>query len=470
LPASPRRLLVILACLWATAAFAQDVKSVRKVDDLNRAAMEDFDLLEFDAAKKRLTDALALVKKAKLDKHPVAARTHRNLAIVYASGLNDSDTALLELIAALQIEPNVAIDAAYRTPALTKLLDQAKATVSGKRVEQPPEPPEPPGIQHTPIEESKAGEGILVSARVGPELRQYAIKLFYRPAGAEGFTPVMMKSAGGAEYQGVIPPNATAGANVHYYIEARNAAGRVVAASASSGSPNVISILGGTRRSGGDGEVVDDENPLEQDGAGDGTSIGTRAPPRKKTFYFGVAVGSGGGYVNGQTEVTHQDVTCCFAVAPLHILPEVGFWLDPTLTLSLLMRIGFPLGADVQGAASLAPAGFVRITKSLGKGGSGVYLHGDIGGGFIRHIIKLRSTGTGGVEGDTDTAATGPLFVGGGAGWKKGIGGPASFYVDLSLQMGIPIIKEFGGGEGSAPIKPGFGINADLSLGVSLAF
>ena len=100
---------------------------MRKVDDLNRAAMEDFDLLEFDAAKKQLTDALALVKKAKLDKHPVAARTHLNLAIVYGSGLNDGDTALLELIArAGDRSRRPSIDAAYRTPALTKIFDQAR--------------------------------------------------------------------------------------------------------------------------------------------------------------------------------------------------------------------------------------------------------------------------------------------------------------------------------------------------------
>src|SRR5262249_26261047 len=314
--------------------------------------MEEFDLLEFDAAKKKLTDALALVKKARLDKHPVAARTHRNLAIVYASGLNDNDTALVELIAALQIDGSVAIDAAYRTPALTKLYEQAKAGASGKPPEPPPEA-EPAGRQHAAVEEAPGGEAIVISAKVGPELRQYAIKLFYRPAGAEGFTPAMMRSSGGAEYQGIIPAAATTGASVHYYIEARNAAGKVVAAAGSSGSPNVVSIL---RPKKAPGSEVDDENPLKKNE--EGTTVGTEAPgPAQKAFFFGVAVGSGAGYVNGQTEVSQQDVTCCFAVAPLHFLGEVGFFLDPTISLSLLVRLGLPLGANVQGAATAAPAG-----------------------------------------------------------------------------------------------------------------
>jgi hypothetical protein len=460
-----RRSHLIVLLLWAPLALAQDARSIRKVDDLNRTGMEDFDLLEFDAAKKKLTDALALVKKARLDKHPVAARTHRNLAVVYASGLNDNDTALVELVAALQIDPSVAIDAAYRTPALTKLYEQAKAGATGKPPEPPPEP-EAIGIQHTPIEEAPGGDAILVTAKVGPELRQYAIKLFYRPAGSETFTPTMMKSAGGAEYQGVIPASATTGVNVHYYIEARNAAGKVVAAAASSGSPNVISILRPKKAPSGD----DDENPLSHKND-DGTTVDTQAPGAgKKTLFIGVAVGSGGGFVNGQTEVSQQDVTCCFAVAPLHILAEVGFWLDPTLSISLLARIGIPLGANVDGAATAAPAAFVRVTKGLGRGPSGFYLHGDVGGGFIRYIIKLRRTSTGGIEGDTDTIATGPLFLGGGAGWRKALGGPASFFIDLNVEVGIPIIKEIGGGNGSAPIKPGFAVNADLSLGVAFSF
>ncbi len=465
-----RRSLLVVCCVWlalgAPPALAQDAKSVRKVDDLNRGAMEDFDLLEFDAAKKKLTDALALVKRARLDKHPVAARTHRNLAVVYASGLNDNDTALVELIAALQIDPSVSIDAAYRTPVLSKLVEQAKAGVSGKAPEPPPEA-EAAGIQHAPLEDAPGGEPILVSAKVGPELRQYAIKLFYRPAGAETFTPVMMKSAGGAEYQGIIPASATTGASVHYYIEARNAAGKVVAAAASSGSPNVISILRPKKAPGG-GEI-DDENPLKKNE--DGTTVETQVPgPSKKTFFIGVAVGSGAGYVNGQTEVSQQDVTCCFAVAPIHFLAEVGFMLDPTLSLSLLARIGIPLGANVQGAATAAPAGFVRVTKSLGKGLGGFYLHGDIGGGFVRYIIKLRRTSSTGTEGDTDTVATGPLFLGGGAGWRKALGGPAYFFIDLHIEIGIPIIQEIGGGGGTAPIKPGFAVNTDLSLGIALAF
>src|SRR5262249_8057796 len=140
-------LAVVVLCA-AAPAVAQEARNVKKIDDLNRAAMEDYDLLEFDAAKKQLNDALALAKRAKLEKPAACARPHLDLGIVYGAGAGDSDTALLEFTAALRIDPNIKLDAAYRSPALMKVLDQARATVTGRGVETtvPTGPPEEKGL------------------------------------------------------------------------------------------------------------------------------------------------------------------------------------------------------------------------------------------------------------------------------------------------------------------------------------
>jgi hypothetical protein len=476
-----RTLLVscVVVALASGEAVAQDARVVKRVEGLNRAAMEDYDLLEFDSAKKQLADALALIKRHRLDKHAVAARTHMNLAIVYGAGLGDQDTALLELISALEIDPDLKLDAAYRSPALQKSYEQARASVSG---EDPAAPPAPtgPALTHAPVEEAPAGAAITISVRAGREVidRVTQVTLRFRPAGSESFSSTPMRSAGGGEFRGIIPESATRGDTVHYFVEARAATGKIMASAGSVDAPNIVSLI--RVQAARPDDPPDDENPLREEparlGAVEGSGTGgepeetavRRHPAVRRSFYFGVGVGSGLGYVDGETEVSHQAVTCCVAPAPLHVTPEIGFWLSRQLTLSLVGRIGFPLGANVAGAATLAPAGFLRATYLFGRD-RGPYLHGDLGGGFIRHTIKLTRSSATTNQGDTDTYVTGPLLLGAGTGWIFPLGGSGlRFVVDLSVIAGIPIVESLGSGARAS--KPGFAIHGDLSLGMGFAF
>lgn len=454
-----RRIFFVLIFLAAAPlAHAQESKAGKKVDDMNRAAMEDYDLLEFDAAKKLLNDALAVARRNKLEKSAAAARSHLDLGIVYGAGLNDHDNALLEFIAALQIDPNLKLDPAYKSPALQKTFDQARATVTGG----PAKPSDDRALKHVPIEEAQGGQAITVTAKVGADLRPTQVTLVFRPAGAEGFLQVAMRSQNGVDYTGTIPESATRGATVHYYIEARGPSGKVLAAAGTAETPNIISVIQPLVA----GQGHDEENPLGRHD-GETTTVSKVPEGGKRSFWVGLSVGSGAGYVTGETEVSHQEVTCCLAVAPFHVLPEVGYWLSPHLAISAAVRLGFPIGANVAGAATLAPAVIARFSYETGSY-SGIVVHGDLGGGFIRHVIKLTATSATAVMGDTDTFATGPLFVGGGIGWNKPLGDLFHFVVDLDVLAGIPIVSEVGGG--SRPTKLGFAVNADLSLGVQAAF
>jgi hypothetical protein len=169
------------------------------------------------------------------------------------------------------------------------------------------------------------------------------------------------------------------------------------------------------------------------------------------------------GYVSGETEVSHQAVTCCVAPAPLHVLPEIGFWLSPNLTLSLLLgRIGFPRAPTSPGRRLLAPAGFLRTSYLFGKD-RGLYIHGDVGGGFIRHTIKLTRSSATSNQGDTDTYVTGPLLLGRRHRYIFPLGGGGlRFVVDFNLLAGIPIVSSLGSGARAS--KPGFALHGDLSL------
>ena len=460
--------VVAVALGLAPLAHAQDSKAARKIDDMNRTAMEDYDLLEVEVARKQLNDALAVAKRNKLEKSAAAARTHLDLGIVLGAGLSDQDAALIEFIAALQIDPTLRLEAAYRSPALQKTFDQARATVGGVRETVPgpapaPAPSEDRGIRHTPVEESLAGQPILISVRLGAEVRAREVVLAYRPAGADSFTQLAMKAATGGELQGIIPDAATHGSALQYYLEARGATGKVLAASGSADAPHIVAIAraaGAPVAAAGDGE-----NPL---GAGGDTTTVTQAVTSvHKRFWFGFSLGSGAGYITGETEVSHQQVTCCLALAPFHLLPEFGYWLTPHLGLSLTARIGFPIGANVAGAATLAPAFIGRFSYMTGEYG-GVVVHGDLGGGFIRHIIKLSATSATAAQGDTDTYATGPLFIGAGVGWNKPLGDTFHFIVDLDVLAGLPIVDTVG--SGTRPTKLGFAVNADLTIGLQVAF
>jgi tetratricopeptide (TPR) repeat protein len=112
----------------ASPAHAEDKKAVKRIEEANAKAMEEYDLLEFESAKKILNGALVDIKKAGLGGHPVAAKTHGNLGIVY-EGLGDADNALLEFIAALEIDPKWQLPKEYKKPELAKIYETARSTV-----------------------------------------------------------------------------------------------------------------------------------------------------------------------------------------------------------------------------------------------------------------------------------------------------------------------------------------------------
>jgi hypothetical protein len=452
-------------------ASAQDGKAAKRVEDLNRAAMEEYDLAEVESARKTLGEAVALVKRSKLERHAVAAKTFMNVAIVLGGGLRDTPNAVAAMTAALAIDPSLKLDPGYKTPELQKVYDEAHAAVRrGSEPEGPEgeaeEEPEAAvtGLKHTPIDEAGRGRVIPVQARVGGDLAVKQVLVFYRQQGAEDFVPVIMKGKG-TTYRAEIPAKATRGEAIHYYIEARHAGGKVLATIGNSGSPNIITIVAG---GGAEEETgVDEENPLagvrKREAEESETRIGKGATPARHKFFIGVSAGTGGGYVSGTTEKERQPVSCCVAPELLNLKPEVGYWISAQLVGSLYFRIGLPIGANVEGAAFMAPAVMAKLSYLLDpERGSGVVLHGDVGAGLTRQTVKLKDVDD--AAHDTDTHATGPMLVGGGASWVKPIGGSMRFFVDGTALVGLPVVDTLG------TAKPGFGISLDLNVGLAMHF
>src|SRR5262245_57083267 len=70
---------VVLLCGLAKSAYA-DPKG--EVTQKIKEAMENYDLMDYEAAKKLLNQAIAVAKKAKLDKDPLLAKAYLDLGIV----------------------------------------------------------------------------------------------------------------------------------------------------------------------------------------------------------------------------------------------------------------------------------------------------------------------------------------------------------------------------------------------------
>src|SRR5436305_9540353 len=111
------RAMVVLVCLCAAGVAHADPKA--DIEKKIKAAMESYDLMDYDAAKKSLNQALAAAKKAKLDKDAVAARAYLDLGIV-AFVNNDPDSAKLSFLSAVQIQPKIQIDPAYKSADMAK--------------------------------------------------------------------------------------------------------------------------------------------------------------------------------------------------------------------------------------------------------------------------------------------------------------------------------------------------------------
>src|SRR5262249_9659631 len=117
-----------------------------------------------------------------------------------------------------------------------------------------------------------------------------------------------------------------------------------------------------------------------------------------------------------------------FTLASLgQLVPEVGYWVSPTLMISVQGRFQAVTGTTdvyaggrVYHGANYAAAGFVTGTWVAGRPGTAhPFFSPAAGVGQIRHVVtfdSLKACGPSGQEVCVDTIATGPLAAGPGAG------------------------------------------------------
>ncbi|MFN0253620.1 MAG: hypothetical protein ACKV2T_42525 [Kofleriaceae bacterium] len=467
--------LLVLGCA-PSSAFA-DAKA--DITTKGKEAMENYDRMEYDAAKKLLNQALAIAKKGKLDKDPVTARIYLQLGIAeFAAG--NLDAAKVAFVSAVQIDAKVQIDAAYKSPDLSKLLEEARKEAGGGATKPEPTPDLPAepeidctvvkGLQHVIMDTAPAAAPAKMEALVGGDITPVKVAIMYRAGGATDFTEVKMTKEGECKYTGAIPAAAMKGELVHYYVGAFDGNNKVMAAKGSSGSPNILELSAAVVVKAGPG---DNEDPINGKGGGtgggsEGSSIGggVVAGGKAPKVMITLAGGTGFGYVTGGTEGGNMVEQCCVGNSYVVLLPELGYMVNKQLSIGLAGRIGLPIGANVnaferQGHSTIAPGGMLRVRYALSPTGQGLRVMGQVGGGVMRNTISLK-TNTPGM--DTDIVAQGPLLIGGGVGYLKMLSNNFAFVADLSALAGIAIVDELGG------LKVNTGFGADLSLGIAVGF
>jgi hypothetical protein len=93
---------------------------------------------------------------------------------------------------------------------------------------------------HEAVDEVPPDKPMDVTCQV-PDVDGIRVTLFYRIAGQESFTPVVMKERLG-EHVGRIPAREMSGKSIQYYIEARDPKGKIVGNSGNAANPNIVLI------------------------------------------------------------------------------------------------------------------------------------------------------------------------------------------------------------------------------------
>ncbi|MDQ3370760.1 MAG: tetratricopeptide repeat protein [Myxococcota bacterium] len=463
--------LLAVACLLCAVVAPRPASADPKgdVQAKSKEAMESYDSMDYATTKKLLGQALATAKKAKLDKDPVVARVYLNIGLAaFADG--DQNGAKVAFQSAVQIDPKIQIEAAYKSPELSKLLDQAKAEAGGGSGGDPgggggADCSGVKGLQHTIIDTAPAGRGLPIELLVGGDITAARIALFYRPEGATDFVETKLAKQGDCKYTGEIPGSVMKGTLIHYYVAALNENNKAIASRGSSGSPNILELTAG----GGGVGPGDTEDPIggKPVTSGSGSvSGGVIVGGKPARVYISVAGGTGFGYVTGKTEFDNPVENCCIGNSLVVLTPELGYHANRQLSIGIAGRIGLPIGANIDGpkgkSSTMAPAVLLRARYAFSPTGEGLRVMGQLGGGILRNTIKLNEASDGM---DTDIVAQGPLLVGGGVGFLKRLSGSFAFVADLSVLGAIAVVDKLGNTPNLSS-----GVGADLSIGVSVGF
>jgi hypothetical protein len=432
----------------ADADDAANSAAVDKVTKMNKKAVEEYENLNFEEARKILKDALDLCGQSGLDKHPIKARTHVHLGVVILAGFKQRDLAIKQFKKALEIQPDIKLTKSLANPEVQEAFDEAVAQAAKPDVaegggDSKPPPPEKPvsvePLKHQPITQGTQGKALSLQAAVDASAGAKRVVLNFKPDGAQEFTERDMTELAPGTWSGSIPATATGGNRVAYYIEVQGDNEQVLATKGTEDAPLMVNLKGA-------GAPETPEKP------GDDKDEGPH-------WFLGLGLGSGIGWTtgNGEVNVSNKISPPGFAPAQLgHLLPEIGYFFGPRWLLSLQLRLQLVTGpteepdkADLMcgsdhvcSPAKYALAVLGKVAYLMGSSDFHPFVSLAAGGGYIRHVATFTSTGkvcgADGTQTCVDTVAAGPVLIGPGVGFLYNLTDAFALSLGASTFLGFP--------------------------------
>ncbi|HVZ71457.1 MAG TPA: tetratricopeptide repeat protein [Polyangia bacterium] len=488
-------LFLLLALLAAPgAARAQSDEAIDKATKQNKKAVEEYENLNFEEARKILKDTLDFCAANGLDKHPIKARTHIHLGIVNLA-LKQRENAIKQFRKALEIQPDIKLTKSLANPEIQEAFDEATAGMAAgadkgedkggdktpadkgekaasdkggdKAAGDKGEDKSADVIQHEPVTVATQGGAITITAKIDINLNAKKLILAYRPDGASDFLGRVMKEVTQGNWTAEIPATATAGNRVAYYIEAQAEDESTLGKKGTEDDPLIISLKGS-------GAPVD-KGDADDDGDEDETPV---------HWFLGLGIGSGAGYVasaTGEVNTDFNKINGGFAPATLgHLAPEIGYFVKPNVLISLQLRLQLITGPNdrqldrnvaankdqcggdfVCTPAKYATAVLGKVAFLWGQEKFHPYFSVAAGGGQIRHVVtysgaahKLCGPTATSTDACVDTVLGGPVFVGPGVGFMYNVAD------NFALTLGLQTLAGF----------PDFTFNFDFNVGVAVEF
>lgn len=263
-----------------------------RVANMNKLAMDDYDRLEFNSARKTLEDCIALLRRHNLESTNQGARTFINLGMVYVQ-LKDTTRGEQWFRRALAINANAKLDPNLATPEVKTVWAKASGGAAPVPVVSPqppivstpqppaiptpvpppvvaaqpdvtkiesdkPEPPKQPleynaddlldpvkkcELKHTPLPEARSKTK--VNLYITPSLESVSrATIFYRLPGQDRYidSPMIPSRKRPGDLVGVLPPDAMTGKSIQYYLEGYDAKGRACGTFGVPDNPVVMTV------------------------------------------------------------------------------------------------------------------------------------------------------------------------------------------------------------------------------------
>jgi hypothetical protein len=225
-------LLVLLLCAAPAAAAPNDAQATRLAD----AAMENFDAEEFKKAVAGLEKALRLCKRG--CDEAVRARLHRDLGVVYITGLRDRKRGREQFSKALALEPRLELDSARITPEVANVFQSARWEGDTQNKKKPRAGAR---IEHKTPRAAQHNTPLPIYLRLSPKADAKKVELHYTWGSRPWLLLRMKRMKGG--YGAQIPcADVRVGETLEYYVEARGDDGEDVAKLGSKQTPLQVDV------------------------------------------------------------------------------------------------------------------------------------------------------------------------------------------------------------------------------------